>query len=66
MKLIYETPSFRLDARATVGRVGRTVEIFQTFPQAKHPRAQRILCLTLPPDAAARMAALWLHPGDAT
>ena len=59
MKTIHDTPTFRLDGRTTDdGHGNRTVELFQTFPLAQHPRSQRILCLTLPPISRARLAAL--------
>ena len=41
-------PGYQLDARVTDHPItGRTIELFATYPQAQHPRAQRIACLTL-------------------
>ncbi len=59
MKIIHSTPSFLIEARVTNHpTTGKTVELFQTLPQAQHPRAQRIACLTLPQTSFSRLAAL--------
>lgn len=59
MKTIHDTPGFRIECRVTHHPItGKTVELFQTMPQAQHPRAQRIACLTLPQASLSRLAAL--------
>jgi hypothetical protein len=65
MKIIHSTPGYVLAARVTQHPItGKTVELFQTLPQAQHPRAQRIACLTLPQASLARLAALLTDKED--
>lgn len=48
---LYETPTYRLEAQTlTPNDRLMTLELYQTFPEAEHPRRQRITQLTLPPD----------------
>ena len=59
MKIIHSTPGYLIEARVTNHPItGRTVELFQTMPQAQHARAQRIACLTLPQASFSRLAAM--------
>ena len=61
MKTIHDTPGYRLDSRTTDHPItGRTVELFASYPQAQHPRYQRIACLTLPLLARIKLAAALL------
>ncbi len=59
MKIIHSTPGVQIEARVTIHPItGKTVELFQTMPQAQHVRPQRIACLTLPQASFSRLAAL--------
>ena len=59
MKIIHDTPGFRIECRVTQHPItGKTVELFQTMPQAQRPRVQRIACLTLPQASFSRLAEL--------
>jgi hypothetical protein len=54
---IYSDRAYVLEAQVTLHPItGRTVELFATYPMAQHPRAQRIVCLTLPDESFARLA----------
>jgi hypothetical protein len=65
MKIIHRTPSFLIEAQVTNHPItGKTVELFQTMPQAQYPRAQRIACLTLPQASFSRLAALLTDDED--
>ena len=65
MKIIHSTPACLIEARVTHHPItGKTVELFQTMPQAQHVRAQRIACLTLPQASFARLAALLTDDED--
>ena len=65
MKTIHRTHGYVLEALATHHPItGKTVELFQTLPQAQHPRAQRIVCLTLPQTSFSRLAALLTEEKD--
>jgi hypothetical protein len=56
---IHSDKAYVLEAQVTrQPTIGRTVELFATYPMAQHPRAQRIVCLTLPDESFARLAAL--------
>ena len=64
LKLIHSLPNddhgngYQLHAEVTTSRVGKTLSLFQTYPQAQRPRAQRIAQLTLPPQSAYKLAKL--------
>lgn len=59
MKTIHSTHGYLLEVRITQHPIaGKTVELFQSLPQAQHPRAQRIACLTLPQASFSRLAAV--------
>lgn len=60
-RIIHDTPGYRLEG--TVGGNPTTVELFATHPAAQNPRAQRILCLTLPPESLRRAANLFSDAG---
>jgi hypothetical protein len=65
MKTIHSTHNYVLEARVTNHPItGKTVELFQTMPQAQHVRAQRIACLTLPQASFSRLAALLTDDED--
>ncbi len=65
MKTIHSTPGFLIEARVTNHPItGKTVELFQTMPQAQHVRPQRIACLTLPQASFSRLAALLTDDKD--
>jgi hypothetical protein len=65
VKIIHSTPSFLIEAKVTNHPItGKTVELLQTLPQAQHPRAQRITCLTLPQASFSRLAALLTDEED--
>lgn len=65
MKTIHSTPGYLIEALVTNHPItGKTVELFQTLPQAQHPRAQRIACMTLPQASFARLAALLTDDED--
>ncbi len=65
MKIIHSTHGYVLEALTTNHPVaGKTVELFQTLPQAQYPRAQRIACLTLPQASFSRLAALLTDEED--
>jgi hypothetical protein len=65
VKIIHSTPNFLIEAQVTNHPItGKTVELFQILPQAQHPRAQRIACLTLPQASFARLAALLTDDED--
>lgn len=65
MKILHSTPGFLIEAQVTNHPItGKTVELFQTLPQAQHPRAQRIACLTLPQASFARLAELLTDEED--
>lgn len=62
---IHDTPGYRLELRATEHpRFGTTLELFTTWPQANHPEPHRLLTLTLPRDAFARLAEALRHLAD--
>jgi hypothetical protein len=66
MLTIHNDPGFRIEARVTTHPItGKTVELFQVFPQARHPRSQRLTCLTLPQESFDRLAALFKDDGEA-
>jgi hypothetical protein len=50
-RVIHSTPEFILEAIATHGIGGTTVEFFSTWPKANHPEPHRLLCLTLPKES---------------
>ena len=56
---IHDAPGYRLTAR--VGGTPLTVELYQQFPQAQHPRDQRIASFTLPPESLRRLSNLLVH-----
>lgn len=61
---IHTAPAFVLDAAITRHPItGTTVELFQTFPQAQNPRAQRLVSLTLPDEAFARLGEVISYAG---
>ena len=65
MKIIHSTAGYVLETRVTNHPItGKTVELFQTMPQAQHPRAQRIACLTLPQASFSRLAAMLTEEKD--
>lgn len=65
MKTIHSSQGYLLEARVSHHPItGKTVELFQTLPQAQHPRAQRIACLTLPQASFSRLAALLTDEED--
>ena len=59
MRHIHKANNYLLEGRILDSRTGRTVELYQTFPDAEHPRAQRILQLNLPPQAYFRLAKIF-------
>lgn len=59
MKTLYETPLYRLEGDVLKSPGVTTVELYQTFTEARHPRQQRICQLNLPPEAVCRIGA-WL------
>jgi hypothetical protein len=52
----YDTPSLKLDAVVTKSSVGTTLEIYSTWPGAKHPDAMCKLSMTLPGESFAKLA----------
>jgi hypothetical protein len=57
--IIHDSPSFKLTSKTTDHSAGRTVELFQQFPAALHPRDHRTLCLTLPPESFAALGTVF-------
>ncbi len=56
-KLIYQAPGYILTGRNSRHPItGRTLELFARYPQALHPRDQRLLQLTLPPESFKALA----------
>jgi hypothetical protein len=59
MTLIHDAPGYRLEATLTRHPItGPTLQLFATYPQANHPFAHRLACLTLPAESLARLADL--------
>lgn len=62
---LHSTPGYSLEGRITKHTItGATVELFATYPNALHPRAQRIACLTLPPESFGKLAQLFNSVSD--
>jgi len=60
MKLIYDSPSYKVRGHVIQSGTGElTLELYTEHPQAQHPRMQRVLQLTCPPDDLSEMGA-WL------
>lgn len=59
MITLYETQQYRLEGCVKKNNGLATLELFQTFPEAQHPRQQRICQLNLPTDKLKHVA-LWL------
>jgi hypothetical protein len=59
MTPIHTSPVCVLTAKVTDHCAGRTVELFRSFPQAQHPREQRLIDLTLPSASFAALGAIF-------
>ena len=49
-QVIYESPSYKLEASITKSRAGSTLDLWVTYPQAQRPTRVRKAQFTLPPE----------------